>query len=482
VTVTGAPGVTVSQSTTLPPRSVPADTSTWFIAGQTVRGAAAPILVTSLGAFIDKLGDRMATSPLYDAVELFFREGGARCYVSRVTGAASVAAFKNLQDAGAATALVVTANSSGSWGNNLKVAVLAGGVGGTYQIQIQYNNVVVEQSGDLLDTAAGVAWGTGSDYVTITQGASVLDPVVAAAAALATGADDPGSITDANYKTALDRFTRDLGTGLVSQPGRTSSQAHLDTLAHAKANNRAAVLDGVDTTIVATLTAQATSDRIGLNGRYGAIFAPWVVIPGIAAGTTRTAPPSGLVAGLVSRNEGLLSPNAPAAGDNGIARYAIGLSQQGWIDSDRALLNNSGIDVIRILRAQVKVYGWRSLADPNTEPDWLNFGNARLFTAIAADANDVADAYVLNQIDGQGLLISQFGGDLTGMLLTYWNEGSLYGVTPDEAFVVDVGNEVNTDDTIAAGELHAVLAVRMSPMSEFVIIEVVKVSITENLS
>jgi hypothetical protein len=58
----------------------------------------------------------------------------------------------------------------------------------------------------------------------------------------------------------------------------------------------------------------------------------------------------------------------------------------------------------------------------------------------------------------------------------------LYGVTPDEAFVVDVGNEVNTDDTIAAGELHAVLAVRMSPMSEFVIIEVVKVSITENLS
>jgi phage tail sheath protein FI len=479
--MTTAPGVTVSQSTTLPPRSVPVDTSTWFIAGQTLRGAAAPILVTSLGAFIDKLGDRMASSPVYDAVELFFREGGARLYVSRVVGPAAAVATKSLLDGTAAVALIVNANAPGTWGNNLKVAVIAGGAGGTYQIQIQYNNVIVEQSGDLLDTAAGVAWGTGSDYVTITQGASVNDPAVLAAAALAGGADDVAGTVDATYKAALDKFSKDLGTGLVSQPGRTSSQAHLDTLAHAKANNRAAVLDGTDTATVATLTAQATADRVGTNGRYGALFAPWVVIPGIAAGTTRTVPPSGLVAGIVSRNEGLLSPNAPAAGDNGIARYAIGLSQQDWIDSDRGLLNSGGVDVIRILQQQLKIYGWRSLADPNTEPDWLNFGNARLFTAIASDGGSIAEAYVLNQIDGQGLLMQQFGGDLTAMLLTYWNEGSLYGVTPDEAFSVDVGNEVNTDDTIAAGELHAVLAVRMSPMSEFVIIEVVKVAITENL-
>jgi phage tail sheath protein FI len=480
--VSGAPGVTVSQSSTLPPRSVPSDTSTWFVVGQTTRGALAPILVTSLGAFIDKLGARLATSPLYDAVELFFREGGNRLYVSRVLGGAAVTAVKTLLDGAAAVSLNVLANSPGAWGNNLQVAVIAGGVGGTFQIQIKYNGVIVEQSGDLVDTAAAVAWSTGSNYVTITQGASTLDPVVAAAASLATGSDDTGSINDASYATALSRFSKDLGAGIVSQPGRVTSAAHLDTLAHAAANNRAAVLDGVDTPTVATLTALATADRAGLNGRYGALFAPWVVIPGLTPGTTRTVAPSGLVAGLISRNEGLLSPNAPAAGDNGVARYAIGLSQSDFIDADRATLNNGGVDLIRILSAQTKVYGWRSLADPNTEPDWLNFGNARLFTAIAADALTIAEAYVLNQIDGQGLLISQFGGDLTAMLLTYWNEGSLYGTTPDVAFAVDVGDQVNTDATIAAGELHAVLAVRMSPMSEFVIIQVVKVSITQSLS
>jgi hypothetical protein len=461
---------------------VPANTSTWFVAGIATRGAIAPVLITSLGGFEDKMGARLATSPLYDAAETFFREGGTRMYVSRVVGPAAAVATHNLADASAAVSLTVNANSPGVWGNSLKVAVIAGGAGGTFQIQIQYNNVVVEQSGDLATTADAVAWSTASDYVTIVQGASTNDPAVAAAASFTGGADDIGSLTDTIWKTALDRFSKDLGTGLVTQVGRTSSQAQLDTLAHAQANNRAAVMDGTDTATVATLTAQATSARGGGNGHYGSLFAPWVLVPGLTPGTTRTVPPSALVAGLCSRNEGLLSPNAPAAGDNGIARYAIGLSQNDWIDADRATLNNGGVDVIRILRQQVKVYGWRSLADPNTEPDWLNFGNARLYTAISADASEIAEAYVLNQIDGQGLIISQFGGDLTAMLLTYWNEGSLYGVTPDEAFLVDVGDQVNTADTIAAGELHAVLAVRMSPMSEYVIIEVVKVAITESIS
>jgi hypothetical protein len=423
----------------------------------------------------------MTSSPVYDAVELFFREGGNRLYVSRVVGPAAVTAFKNLLDGSAGVALIVSANSPGVWGNSLQIAVINVG-GGTFQLQVTYNGAIVETSPTLTTTADAVAWSSGSDYVTVTQGASTNDPVALAAASLATGSDDAGSITDVHYANALARFSKDLGAGTVSQPGRTGSQAHLDTLAHAAANNRAAILDGTDTATVSTLTAQATSDRAGTNGRFGALFAPWVIIPGITPGTVRTAAPSGLVAGLVSRNEGLLSPNAPSAGDNGVARYAIGLSQNDWIDSDRSTLNLAGVDVIRILSAQLKVYGWRSLADPNTEPDWLNFGNARLFTAISADAEIVAEAYVLNQIDGQGLLISQFGGDLTAMLLTYWNEGSLYGATPDLAFLVDVGNQVNTDATIAAGELHAVLAVRMSPMSEFVIIQVVKVPITESLS
>lgn len=476
-----APGVQVLQRTTLPPRSVPADTSTWFVAGVSERGPQAAVRINSMAAFASILGARVATSVLYDAIETFFREGGASAIVSRVLGPAAAVATKNLLDGAAAVSLTVQANSKGAWGNNLKVAVVAGGAGGTFQLQVLYNNVLVEQSGDLVDTAAAVAWGTGSSYVTIIQGASVLDPAVAAASSLAGGSDDTGSITDTHWATALAQFSRDIGPGMVSMPGRTTDQAHLDTLAHAAANNRVAVLDAPDTAVVATLTSSATAARAGGNGKYGALFAPWAVVPGIASGTTRTVPYSAVVAGTVSRNEGQFSANDPAAGEKGISRYAIGLSQADQTDANRDTLNLAGVNMARILDGQVKTYGWRSLADPAVEPQWLNFGNARLFTAISADADNVGEQFVFDQIDGQGLTISQYGGELAAMLLSYYNQGALYGETPDAAFSVDVGAQVNTGATIAAGELHAVLAVRMSPMAEHVIIEVVKVDITQEV-
>jgi hypothetical protein len=476
-----APGVQVLQRTTLPPRSVPADTSTWFVAGVAERGPQAPVVINSMAAFQSILGQRQATSVLYDAAETFFREGGSRLVVSRVLGAAAAAATKNLLDGSAAIALTVNANSKGAWGNNLKVGVVAGGAGGTFQLQVLYNNVLVEQSGDLVDTAAAVAWGTGSQYVTVVQGVSTNDPAVLAAASLTGGSDDTGSIVDATWKAALDAISRDLGPGMVSMPGRTTDQAHLDTLANAAATNRVAVLDAPDTATVATLTSSATAARAGGNGKYGALFAPWAIVPGIATGTTRTVPYSAVVAGVVGRNEGQFSANQPAAGEAGVARYAIGLSQNDQTDANRDTLNTGGVNMARILDGAVKTYGWRSLADPAVEPQWLNFGNARLFTAISADAESVGDQFVFDQIDGQGLTISQYGGELSAMLLVYFNQGALYGATPDEAFAVDVGDQVNTPSTIAAGELHAVLAVKMSPMAEHVIIEVVKVDITQEV-
>jgi hypothetical protein len=88
---------------------------------------------------------------------------------------------------------------------------------------------------------------------------------------------------------------------------------------------------------------------------------------------------------------------------------------------------------------------------------------------------------VFATIDGQGLTISAFNGALTGMLLPYYTAGSLYGRTADEAFRVDTGPGVNTDETIADGELRAVIYLRMSAAAELVHIEIVKVALSESL-
>jgi hypothetical protein len=109
------------------------------------------------------------------------------------------------------------------------------------------------------------------------------------------GTDDRASVTDTQRTTALNLFTSDLGPGQVSVAGATATATHAIVEAHAETFGRVALLDGTDTATVATLTTQAATDRAATGARSSGLFAPWVTMPGITAGTTRTVPPSALV-------------------------------------------------------------------------------------------------------------------------------------------------------------------------------------------
>jgi phage tail sheath protein FI len=241
--------------------------------------------------------------------------------------------------------------------------------------------------------------------------------------------------------------------------------------------NRVALLDAADTATTGTLTTATAG--LTSNGRRGAYFWPWLQVPGIVAGTIRTVPPSAGVAGKIAANDAINGPNSPAAGDRGVFRWVMGLTQAGVADATRENLNLANVDVLVNRYGLNQVYGWRSLADPVADAEWINFGNCRLLMDIANRLNLSAQAFVFEQIDGRGETISAFGGQLSGELLPYWSSRQLYGVTPEEAFFVDVGPGVNTPQTIANLELHAVANVRMSPFAELVAIEIVKTAITE---
>lgn len=477
------PGVNVTLRSTPPARSLPTDTGVFFAIGTSDLGPAnTPTIVRSMADFERIFGLRQTYSVLYDALDVFFREGGATAYISRVVGPAAVKATKNLLDAGAGISLVVSAIGPGATPNGYKVGVRAGTAGGSFVVFVQdANSIEVETSPDLLTQGAAVLWAANSNYIRIALGATALNPAVVAAAVLAGGADDRLNITDTQRQAAIDAFTPDLGAGQVAEPGNTTDTAHVRLVTHAANAGRVALLDAPDTSTVATLQASATGARNG-SQRFSALFAPWVTIPGIASapGTTRSVPPSAVVAGILARNDSQGNGTAdPAAGDLGQSLYAIGLSQPAWTDTQRGTLNTSGINILRVLFGGIRVYGWRSLADPNTEALWTNFGHARLYMAITARGRSLGEAFVFDKVDGQGRKIAEFNGVLKGMLMDFYNAGDLYGLTPAEAFNVDTSSAVNTPVTLANNELHAVLNVKMSPFAEMVQIEIVKRAITE---
>src|SRR5215472_7157762 len=475
-TVLIRPGVNVTLRPSPSTLGAPTDTGVWFAVGLVDAGPTKPTLISSMSDYTNNFGQRPSYSVLYDALDVYFREGGAHAYVVRVVGPGAVTASKNLLDAGAAVCLVASALGPGASGNNISVGVRAGQAGGSFVVFVVVGGVEVETSPDLADPPTAILWAQNSANIRLSAGPSANDPAVIAAAALTGGNDDRGNITDAQWQAALDSITSDFGPGQVSCPGRTTDVGHTQLVTHAGNHARVAILDAPDTATVATLLTSAINARAGMQ-KFAAMFWPWLTVPGVVSGSTRSVPPSALIAGLIGRNDSSgMGPDQAAAGDNGVSLYTTALSQPALSDTVRQQLNGGGINVVRSMFGTFRNYGWRSLVDPVAEQTWVNFGCARLYMGIAANAQSLGEGCMFDKITTT--TIALFNGALTGLLQGYYNAGDLYGATPDDAFYVDTGSSVNTPQTIANHELHAVLNVRMSEFAEMVQIEVFKQPIT----
>lgn len=288
-----------------------------------------------------------------------------------------------------------------------------------------------------------------------------------------------GTGNDENdYIGALDLFERGLGPGQVSLPGLSSPAVHAALLDHAENNNRFALLNptGNDATALAASVAGA---RARANASYGAVFGPSVVVPG-PGGTSRTVTYDAVQAGLEARRDRMYSPGRPAAGRDFPANYVNSFAQT-FTEAQRETLFNAGVNVALNRYGVPQTFGYRTVADPTTVPAWWQANHARLRMAIISRLEAVAEGFLFNEIDGRNLLASAFAGALSGELLDLYTRGSLYGATPAEAYKVDVSSAVNTPATIAAGELHASVALRMSPAAEYVVVTISKVPTTESL-
>lgn len=467
------PGVVVTSRESQAASSAETDTGTAFFTGLAERGPSdRAVLCRNLAQVEATFGDRSGGQTLYDAADVFFREGGSRLYIGRVFGPSpSVATVTEANSA------KYDAVNPGAWGADIDVVVTAGTDAGQFVYSVQYQGTEVENSGDLNDIAEAVAWSADSDYIRVSEVGSANDPAVGTKS-LVGGTDDRTNAVESNWTAALVLFTQDKGPGQVAAPGRTTTAAHTALVAHAKANNRHALIDLADTSTVSTLTTEVANHRT--DGRYAEAFAPWAVVPGIAEGTERTVPYSAVQAGMIARSEGVgNSPNVAVAGDNGRSLYAIDLSQSPWTDAQREVLNDAGVNVAIVRDGGVRTYGARTLVNALLAPGFLQAPASRTVMGLTSEAQAVGEGFLFSQIDGKGRKLAEFQGALQAICADYYDDGALYGETLQDAARVDVGSQVNPPEDLAQGILRAVIAVRVSPFAERVVIEITKVANTE---
>jgi hypothetical protein len=294
-----------------------------------------------------------------------------------------------------------------------------------------------------------------------------------------------GGTTAADFDAALALFRKDYGPGQVALPGQTSADAHTALLAHAEANARHALLDAPDTGVIADL--QTASDDAGdANRESGSMYAPFMRIPGVTPGTTRKIAPSMVVAALMAQADTTGNPNVAPAGRDWPLTYVLSFERE-FSDADRlALLDGDedgpgNVNTFRTLYGVRCLYGYRTLASQDDAPTYWQVNRARTKMAVKARLNAVGEHFMFRELDGRGVTLGAFSGALAASLQELYDVGALFGTTASEAFGVNVGPSVNTPTTMANGELHAVVSIRVSPHAEGVIEELVTVPISQAL-
>jgi hypothetical protein len=218
-----------------------------------------------------KYGARQSYSVLYDAVEAFFAEGGARVFISRFAGPAAV---QGVRAAVPRRHEVHRDRQERRRVGQQPHRRVAGGV-----ITVYENGTVVETSPVQADVTAAQAWSTGSRYIDITPvGSGALTDT--APVALTGGADDR---TTRPTRSARPRWTGSQGSG----PARSScpaTPARRRTRCSPRTRGQQPVRAArrPDTATASTITASRRAVRaLGRDqARHCQLLAPWLTAPG----------------------------------------------------------------------------------------------------------------------------------------------------------------------------------------------------------
>lgn len=463
----------------------PADSGQVFVLTMAQRGPVGEVITCKSDADVEaKLGGLAAFSPFRLGARRFFQNGGRLMHVSRVAGPDAEPGTTTLPGSGAeglVTSYDVEAREVGDVPLRIGVEVDGAGV----RISVYDNGVRKHRSPKLLTVAEVGAWGAEAPLLKVTPRVTATTlPGAMNPQALAGGTGDEANVTNAEWIAALTPFIRRLGFGQIVAYGTTNAAVHAAILEHAAAFNRWALPDmpslddeaDLASSIADALAASTLGDEAG---RHGATYGKHVRVEGTARGATPTIPYSLVQAGMIAAVDRRYGLGQPAAGVYGIPAGVVGLDGPEFTPAQRQFLGEQGYNPVAIPETggKLRTYDDRTMAPDDGNHDAYQIAaQQRTLKSLAYQCELAGEPHVLGKVTPTRL--GDLKRDLVGVCRRFFDRDDLYGDTPDQAFSVTV---LDDPELLDAGELHAVVEVRLPGVARAVRIQLIKVPLSREL-
>lgn len=454
-----------------------------------------PTLITNWSQYVSTFGDFVDGTYLASSVYGFFANGGGICYVVRIgdgeaeaSGELAVGAEVQIGPyavkprpgvAGEITVEVTEAEGDDPPSDTFQLIVRRDG-----QVAETYPSVTTKRSKEnvatrvnakselieIRDPGRGAAPARPEPQTVALAPAAPAVPAAGSAGALApevyvgdadrrTGlggleaVDEITMIAVPDLMSAYQRGLLDLESVIAVQQGLIS---HCELM-----GDRVAILDPPPGLSPQEARSWRT-DRANFDSKYATLYYPWISVADPASGRATLVPPSGHIAGVWARNDDTRGVHkAPA---NEVVRGAVALQTQ-LTKGEHDLLNPIGLNCIRSFPGRgIRVWGARTLA---SDPAWRYLNVRRLFNYLEESILAGTQWVVFEPNDDA--LWARVRRTVSAFLVNEWRKGSLFGLTPDEAFYVKCDRETNPPESIDAGQVVCEIGVAPVKPAEFVV-------------
>ena len=452
-----------------------------------------PVLLTSWIDFVKTFGKLNDAYPTTWAAYNFFANGGRNLYVKRVVGPNATAATVTLKDrsgAGGLDTLSVTAISSGTWGNDVAIAITDSGT--------TRFNLTVTTSAGASQTFADLSMDpTDSRYV-VNAVNSVAERYVNVAnlnsattapdnrpalttsglVSLTGGAngDDP---TESTYLTALSTFDPVQNPMVMNLPDAAYVSSSLfsktiqgDLASYCEARGDAfAILDVQAGLSVSDAQAFATAALGAATGEYAAAYYPWIQIPNTLVSTPGAvrlqAPGASMVGQFLSTDAARGVFKSPAGINN---RIALAVATERLLTNSELDSLNTGANPLNAIRqvpgAGIVPMGARTLQN-TPQHRYINVRRSLIY--IKNEMTNRSTFAVFENNDER--LWSRIRTALGAFLESYWQQGGLRGTNPKDAFFVRCDATTTSFNDIQNGIVNIEVGVALEYPAEFVVIK-----------